>query len=76
MKYLHIHVKGHPNGYYEESRAWDIVQSVPQSDVKFLAGSFTLSEIKELQAESKKRFSKPLRIYGQEIIKEESTING
>ena len=63
MKYLHIRVKGHPRGYYEESRAWDIALSVPQSQVRFLAGPFSCDDVKELRAKSREQGRRPLPIY-------------
>lgn len=62
-RYLHVHVKGHPKGYYEEEAGWKIVRSEPQERVRFVAGSFTLEEIHELQQQSKQAGRKPLPIY-------------
>jgi hypothetical protein len=63
MNYLHLHIEGHPNGYYEESLAWRLVDSVPQRKVKFLAGTLTRTDIDELRQKSRDNYLRPLPIY-------------
>jgi len=63
MKYLHINIKGFPKGYYPEAKAWEMVKSVPQGSVKFLAGPFTHQDIQELRAKTKQEGRRPLPIY-------------
>ena len=62
-QYLHLHVKGYPQGYYEEKIGWKIVDSVPQSSVKFLAGTLDRKAVEELREQSRKEFRKPLPIF-------------
>lgn len=63
IKYLHLHVRGYPQGYYEEERGWKIVNSVPQEKVRFLAGGLSLKDVEELRKQARMNFRKSLPIY-------------
>lgn len=65
MNYYHLHVKGYPNGYYEENRAWEITRCVPHEQIKFMAGPFTLEDINELRKQTKAEGRKPLPVVNE-----------